>query len=132
MKAFFSVILAFALSICTALAKHGKQGGHRGHGGYHGKQGKQSSSISPRGGRKIGRSGSKFSRGKSVKYRNWNGRNWRGGNWSGDWRYNRFSVDRFIAIGGFGYPYYYWDWHPEWGWGAFNSGYYSYGYYPPY
>ena len=40
MKAFFSIILAVALSISTAMAKHGGHGGHRGHGGYHGKHGK--------------------------------------------------------------------------------------------
>jgi hypothetical protein len=65
---------------------------------------------------------------------NWRGRNWSGGNWSGDWRYNRFSGDRFIFIRGFGYPYY-WGRYPDWGWGvpyAFNYGYYSYGYYPSY
>ena len=47
MKTLLSIILAFAVSISTALAKqggHGKQGGHRGHGGYHGKQGKHFSS----------------------------------------------------------------------------------------
>jgi hypothetical protein len=113
MKMFFSIILALSLS--TALAKQGGHGGHRGHGGYHGKHGKHFSSVSLRGGHKSSRSGSKFSRGKSGKYRNWSGRNRRGGNWSGDWRDTRFSVDRFIAIGGFGYPYYFWDWHPEWG-----------------
>jgi hypothetical protein len=63
-KAFLSIILAVAVSISTALAKHGGHGGHRGHGGYHGKHGKHFSSISLRSGRK-------FSRGKSGKYRNW-------------------------------------------------------------
>jgi hypothetical protein len=132
MKTFFSIILAVAVSISTALAKqggHGKQGGHRGHGGYHGKQAKQFSSISPRGGSKVSRSGSKFSRGKSVKYGKWSG-----GNWSGDsWRYG-FSGDRFIFIGGLGYPYY-WGWYPTWGWSvpyAFSFGYDSYRYYPSY
>jgi hypothetical protein len=120
MKAFFSVILAFALSISTVLAKHGGHGGQRGHGGYHGKQGKHFSSMSARGGHK-------FSRGALGKYRNWSGRNLSGGNWSGDWR----SGDRFIFAGGFGYPYY-WNWYPSWGWSvpyAYYS-YYPYKYYP--
>jgi hypothetical protein len=52
MKAFFSIILAVAVSISTALAKHG---GQRGHGGYHGKHGKHFSSVSPRGGYKFSR-----------------------------------------------------------------------------
>jgi hypothetical protein len=129
MKTLLSIILAFAVSISTALAKqggHGKQGGHRGHGGYHGKHSKHFSSKSPRGGRKVSRSGSKFSSGKSGKYRNSKGRNWSGGNWSGDWGYHRFSGDRFIFIGGFGYPYY-----PYWGWGyPYSYSYYSY--YPSY
>jgi hypothetical protein len=129
MKTFLSIILAVAVSISTALAKHGGRGGHRGHGGYHGKHSKHFSSISPRGGRK-------FSRGGSGKYRNWSGRNWRGrswsgGNWSRDWRYHRFSSDRFIFTGGYGYPYY-WGWYPSWGWNvpyAYYS-YYPYRYYP--
>jgi hypothetical protein len=64
----------------------------------------------------------------------WSGRNWSGGNWSGDWWHHRFSGDRFIFSGGFGYPYY-WNRYPGWGWSvpyAFNYGYYSYGYYPSY
>jgi hypothetical protein len=86
MKTLLSTILAVAVSIGTALAKHGGgHGGHRGHGGYHGKHGKHFSSISPRGGRKFSRSGSQFSRGKSGKYRNWGGRNWSGRNRSGYW-----------------------------------------------
>jgi hypothetical protein len=137
MKAFFSIILALALSMSAALAKHGGghggHGGQRGHGGFHGKHGKHFSSVS-RGGHKFSRGGPKFSRGKSEKYRawsgrNWGGRNWSGGNWGGGW-WN--SGNRFIYIGGFGYPYY-WGWYPSWGWRApyaFNYGYYSYGYYP--
>jgi hypothetical protein len=124
MKAFLSIILAFAVSITPALAKHGGHGEHRG-----GKHAKHFSSKSPRGGHTFSRSGSKFSRGKSGKYRNQGGRSW-----SGDWPYNRFSGDRSIFIGGFGYPYY-WGWYPCWGWSvpyAFNYGYYSYGYYPSY
>ncbi len=147
MKAFLSIILAVAVSMSTALAKHGGHGGgHRGHGGYQGKHGKHFSSISSRGGHKFNRSGSKFSRGKSGKYRNWGGRSWSGGNWSGNWRHNRFFGDRFIFIGGLGYPYYwgwypswgwsvYWGWYPSWGWSvpyAFSYGYDSYGYYPSY
>jgi hypothetical protein len=123
-KAFLSIILAVALSISTAMAKHGGRGGHSGHGGYHGKHGKHFSSVSPRGGRNFSRSGPKFSRGKSAKYRNWGGRNWRGGNWSGDW-WNGGS--RFVFIGG-GYPYY-WNWYPYWGW-RYPYAYYSY--YPSY
>ncbi len=73
MKAFFSIILAVAISISTALAKHG---GQRKHGKHQGKHGKDFSSFS--------RSGPKFSRGASGKYLNWGGRNWRGSNWSGD------------------------------------------------
>src|SRR4030095_3685747 len=101
MKALFSIILAFPVSISTALAKHGGHGGHR---GYHGKQGKHFSSVSPRGGHgrqgkhfssvssrggtKLRRTGSKkFSRGNSGKYLNWGGRNWSGGNWTGDRRH---------------------------------------------
>ena len=111
MKAFFSVILAFALSISTVLAKHGGRGGHRGHGGYKAKHGKHFSSLSPRGGRKFSRGGAKFSRAKSGRYRNWSGRNWRGRNWSGGyWG----GGDRFIFTGGYGYPYYWLL--PSWGW----------------
>src|SRR5713101_3609079 len=68
MKAFFSIILAVAVSIGTVRAEHGGHGGHF-------------SSMSPRGGHKFSRSGSKFSRGASGKYRNWSGRNWGGDNW---------------------------------------------------
>jgi hypothetical protein len=147
MKAFFSIILALAVSISTALAKHGGHGGHRGHGRYHGKQDKHFSSVSSRGGHKFSRSGSeKFSRGNSGKYRNWGGRNWSGGNWSGNWRHHGFYGDRFIFTGGFGYPYYWgwypslgwsvsWGWYPSWGWSvpyALSYGYDSYGYYPSY
>ena len=116
MKAFLSIILAVAVSISTALAKHGGHGGHRGHGGYHGKHGKHFSSVSPRGGRNFSRSGWKFSRSKSGKYRNWGGRNWRGRNWSGDWGSGGYwsGGNRFIFMGG-GYPYY-WNWYPYWGW----------------
>jgi hypothetical protein len=128
MKTLLSIILAVAVSISTALAKHGGgHGGHRGHGGYHGKHGKHFSSISPRGGRKFSRSGSQFSRGTSGKYRNWSGRNWGGRNWSGR---NWSGSDRFIFIGGYGYPY--WGWYPSWGWSvpyAYYS-YYPYKYYP--
>jgi hypothetical protein len=112
---------------------HGGHGGHfssisprGGHGAYHGGHGGHFSSISPRGGHKFGRSGSTFSHGRSGTYRNWSGGNWGGRNWGGG--------DRFVFIGGFGYPYY-WDWYPSWGWGipyAFNYGYYSSGYYPSY
>jgi len=136
MKTLLSIILAVAVSISTVRAERGGHGGHGGHsghggyhgghggyhggyGGYHGGHGGHFSSISPRGGHKFSRSGSKFSRGASGKYRNWSGRNWSGG-------------DRFVFIGGFGYPYY-WDWYPSWGWGipyAFNYGYYSSGYNP--
>jgi Putative peptidoglycan binding domain len=94
-----------------------------------GEQSKHFSSRSPRGGRTFSRSGSKFSRGKSIKSGNWSGRNW-----SGDrWHYG-FSGGPFIFIGGFGYPYY-WGWYPFWAWSvpyAFSYGYYSYGYYPSY
>jgi hypothetical protein len=134
MKVFFSVILAFALSTGTALAKqggHGKQGkqfSSMSPRGGQGKQGKHFSSRSLRGGQKFNRSGSKFSRGKSVKYGKWSG-----GNWSGDsWHYG-FSGGPFI-FGGLGYPYY-WGWYPTWGWSvpyAFSYGYDSYGYYPSY
>jgi len=107
----------------------GNHGAHSGyhaghseyHGGHYGGHVGHFSSMSPRGGHKFSRSGSKFSRGASGQYRNWSGRNWGGG-------------DRFVFIGGFGYPYY-WDWYPSWGWGipyAFNYGYYSSGYYPSY
>ena len=76
--------------------------------------------MSPRGGHKFSRSGSKFTRGASGTYRNWSGRNWSRGNWSGrNWS------------GGFGYPYDYWDLYPSWSWSipyAFNYGYYSNGY----
>jgi hypothetical protein len=122
MKMFFSIILALALSLSTALATHGGDGEHRGHGGYHGKHAKHGKYFVPRSarsGHKFSRSESKFSRGKSGKYRKWSGRNWSRDNWNGDWRNNRFSVDQFIAIGGFGPPYSFWDWYPEWGWSAF-------------
>src|SRR6266567_8106370 len=112
---------------------HGGHGGHfssisprGGHGAYYGGHGGHFSSISPRGGHKFSRSGSTFGHGRSGTYRNWSGGNWSGGNWGGG--------DRFVFIGGFGYPYY-WDWYPSWGWGipyAFNYGYYSSGYYPSY
>jgi Putative peptidoglycan binding domain len=144
MKTFFSIVLAVALSMSAALAKHGGRGGHGGHGGYQAKHSKHFSSRSARGGQK-------FSRGKSVKYanwrgQNWNGRNWHGGNWSGNWGYYGFSGGPFISIGGFGYPYYWgwypswgwsisWSWYPSWGWSvpyAINYGYDSYGYYPSY
>src|SRR6266508_3220006 len=114
MKTFFSIILAVALSISTALAKHG------GRGGYHAKHSKHFSSRSARGGHKFSRSGSKFSRAKSGKYANWSGRNWSGGNWSGR---NWGGGSGFIFIGGFGYPYY-WCWYPCCGWSvpyAFSS-----------
>src|SRR6266487_752236 len=117
---------------------HGGHGGHfssisprGGHGAYYGGHGGHFSSISPRGGHKFSRSGSTFSRGRSGTYRNWSGGNWSGGNWGGR---NWGGGDRFVFIGGFGYPYY-WDWYPSWGWGipyAFNYGYYSSGYYPSY
>src|SRR6266567_1990720 len=108
---------------------HGGPGGqHGGPGAYHGAQrgahGGHFSSISPRGGHKFSRSGSTFSRGGKWGGGNWSGGNWSGRNWSGG--------DRFVFIGGFGYPYY-WDWYPSWGWGipyAFNYGYYSSGYNP--
>src|SRR6266487_3454298 len=112
---------------------HGGHGGHfssisprGGHGAYYGGHGGHFSSMSPRGGHKFSRSGSTFSRGRTGTYRNLSGGNWSGRNWSGS--------DRFVFIGGFGYPYY-WDWYPSWGWGipyAFNYGYYSDGYYPSY
>ena len=123
MKTFFSIILAVAVSIGTVPAKQGGHGKHGGHGGYHAKPGKHFSSRSLRGGQKFSRSGSKFSRGRSGKYRSWSGRSWSGGNWSGDWRRHcRSSGDRFIFIGGFGYPYY-----PYWGWGyPYSYSYYSY------
>jgi len=124
MKTFFSIILAVAVSISTVRAGHGGHGGHRGHGGYHGGHGGHFSSISPRGGHKFSRSGSKFSRGGNWSGGNWGGGNWGGGNWSGG--------DRFIFSGGFGYPYY-GNWYPSWSWSipyAFNYGYYSYGYNP--
>src|SRR6266480_413921 len=113
---------------------HGGHGGHHayhgGHGEYHGGHSGHFSSISPRGGHKFSGSGSTFSRGRkwngNWSSRNWSGRKWSWGNWSGG--------DRFIFVGGFGYPYY-WNWYPYWGWGvpyAFNYGYYSYGYNPSY
>lgn len=113
MKMFSSIILAAALSVSAALAKDGGHGGHR---AYHGKH---FSSVSARAGHTFSRSEPKFSRGKSGKYRTWSGRNWKGRNWGGDWRYNRYSVDQFIAIGGFGPSSSFWDWYPEWGWSAF-------------
>jgi Putative peptidoglycan binding domain len=155
MKTFFSIVLAVALSMSTALAKHGGRGGHGGHGGYQAKYSKHFSSRSPRGGHgkqgkysssRSARGGQKFSRGKSVKYGSGRGRNWDGGNWSGDWGYYGFSGGPFISIGGFGYPYYWgwypssgwsisWGWYPSWGWSvpyAISYGYDSYGYYPSY
>jgi len=146
MKIFLSIILAVAVSTGTALAKHGGQSEYHGKHGKHfssqsprGGQGKHFSSRSPRGGHTFSRSGSKSSRGKSVKSgnsrsRNWSGGNWSGGNWTGDsWHYG-FSGGPFIFIGGFGYPYY-WGWYPFWAWSVpypFSYGYYSYGYYPSY
>ena len=62
MKAFFSIVLAIAVSISTAVAKHGKHGKHGGHGGYHGKHSKYFSSRSARGGHK-------FSRGPAAAHR---------------------------------------------------------------
>jgi hypothetical protein len=128
MKTFFLIILAVAVSISTVRAG---RGGHGGHGGYRGGHGGHFSSISPRGGHKFSRSGSKFTRGTGGKYRNWSGRKWSGGNWSSR---NWGGGDRFIFSAGFGYPYY-WDWYPSWSWSipyAFNYGYYSNWYYPSY
>jgi Putative peptidoglycan binding domain len=163
MKTFLSIVLAVALSTGTILAKQGGRGGHRAdkakasdhrkHGKHfssqaprggqskrfssrspRGEQSKHFSSRSPRGGRTFSRSGSKFSRGKSIKSGNWSSRSWSGRNWSGDrWHYG-FSGGPFIFVGGFGYPYY-WNWYPFWAWSvpyAFSYGYYSYGYYPSY
>jgi len=141
MKTLFSIILAVAVSISTVRAGHGGQGGRGGHGGYHGGHGGYQgghggyhgghgghfSSMSPRGGHKFSRSGSTFSRGGKWSGGKWSGGKWSGGNWSGR---NWGGGDRFVFIGGFGYPYY-WDWYPSWGWGipyAFNYGYYSSGY----
>ena len=122
MKAFLSIILAVAVSISTALAKQGGHGGHRGHGGYHGKHGKHFSSVSPRGGRNFSRSGWKFSRGKSGKYRNWGG-NWgSGGYWSGG--------SRFIFIGGFGFPFYSYPYYGYSPYYNYSYGSYLYGYSP--
>src|SRR6266446_7318010 len=119
-------------------AYHGAHGGYHGaHGGHfssispRGAHGGHFSSISPRGGHKFSRSGSTFSRGGKWGGGKWSGGKWSGGNWSGR---NWSGGDRFVFIGGFGYPYY-WDWYPSWGWGipyAFNYGYYSSGYYPSY
>src|ERR1043166_2845560 len=114
MKTFFSIILAVAVSIGTVRAGHGGHGGQGKHGGYHGGH---FSSISPRGGHKFSRNGSTFSRGKSGTYRNWGGRKWSGGTWGGgNWGGYNWGGNRFIFIGGFGYPYY-WNWYPSWGWG---------------
>jgi len=126
MKAFLSIILAVAVSISTALAKHD---GQRKHGKHQGKHGKHFTSVSPRGGGNFSQSGWKFSRGKSAKYRNWGGRNWREGNWSGDWLSGGYwsGGSRFVFIGG-GYPYY-WNWYPYWGW---RYPYAYYNYYPSY
>src|SRR6266699_1664328 len=132
---------------------HGGHGGHfssisprGGHGAYYGGHGGHFSSISPRGGHKFSRSGSTFSRGGKWGGGKWSGGKWSGGKWSGgkwsggnwsggNWGGRNWSGgDRFVFIGGFGYPYY-WDWYPSWGWGipyAFNYGYYSSGYYPSY
>src|SRR6266480_1700235 len=127
--------------------QHGGPGAYHGaHGGYHGghfssispRGGQRGhfSSISPRGGHKFSRSGSTFSRGGKWGGGKWSGGKWSGGNWSGgNWSGRNWGGgDRFVFIGGFGYPYY-WDWYPSWGWGipyAFNYGYYSSGYYPSY
>jgi hypothetical protein len=129
MKAFFSIILAVAVSISPALAKHG---GHGGHGGYHGKPGKHFSSVSPRGGHKFNRNALKFSRGKWSGSGKWSGGRWNGGRWNGGyWS----GGSRFISIGGFGYPYYS-GWYPSWGWSVPYSysyySYYPYRYYPAY
>jgi hypothetical protein len=87
------------------------------HGGGHFK------SIPPRGGHTFSRGGSTFSGGTSGAYRNWSGRNW-----SGDWRHHhRFSNDRFIFIGGFGYPFY---GYPSYGYYPYDYYGYDYGYYP--
>ena len=117
--------------------QHGGPGAYHGaHGGYHGGH---FSSMSARGGHKFSRSGSTFSRsgkwsGGKWSGGKWSGGKWSGGNWSGgNWSGRNWSGgDRFVFIGGFGYPYY-WDWYPSWGWGipyAFNYGYYSSGYNP--
>src|SRR5213594_3702620 len=117
---FLSCFAAMTLIPSAVNAAPRSGGGHSGH----------FSSISPRGGHKFSGSGSTFSRGRkwngNWSSRNWSGRKWSWGNWSGG--------DRFIFVGGFGYPYY-WNWYPYWGWGvpyAFNYGYYSYGYNPSY
>ena len=102
-----SCLVALVLPVSVATGQH--RGGGRGHAG----------SMSVRSAPTVTRSGT------SGTYRNWSGQNW-----SGDWRRHRFSRDRFIFSGGFGYPYY-WDWYPSWSWSipyAFNYGYYSYGY----
>ena len=59
----------------------------------------------------FSRSGSKFSRGKSGKYRNWGGRNWSGGNWSGDCGERRLLERRRTAE-----VIRHWNGYPYWGW----------------
>src|SRR5712671_5737732 len=111
---FLSWFAAMTLIASGVNAAPHSGGGHGGHGGH-------CSSISPRGGHKFSRSGSTFSRSGKWSGGKWSGGKWSGGKWSGG---NWSGGDRFVFIGGFGYPYY-WDWYPSWGWGipyAFNYG----------
>jgi len=106
-----SCLVALVLPVSVATAQH--RGGGRGHAG----------SMSVRSAPTVTRSGT------SGTYRNWSGQNWSGQNWSGDWRRHRFSRDRFIFSGGFGFPFFYG--YPYYGYYPYD--YYGYGYgYDPY
>src|SRR5207248_6348782 len=81
------------------------------------------SSMSPRGGHAVTRSGATFGRATSGTYRNWSGRNWSGRNWSGgnwsgrnwsgrnwsggNWGGGNWGGNQSIFIGGFGFPFFY-------------------------
>jgi hypothetical protein len=107
MKAFFSITLAFAVSISTVWA------GPRGHGRGH---------IMSR----PSRGGATFSRGTSATFRNWSGRNWSGRNWSGG---NR-SGNQFIFAGGLGFPFSYgYPYYGSYPYGYYSQPAYGYGYY---
>jgi hypothetical protein len=101
-----SCLVALVLPVSVASGQH--RGGGRGHAG----------SMSVRSAPTVIRSGT------SGTYRNWSGQNW-----SGDWRRHRFSRDRFIFSGGFGFPFFYG--YPYYGYYPYD--YYGYGYgYDPY
>jgi hypothetical protein len=114
---FGTLVIAAFLALTPPIYAKGGHGKHGGRSGHHGKHGGHFSAVSQRGGHAFSRGGSYRSWGgrKWSGYRAgraWNGgywgdRNWGGGYWNGG--------NRFIFIGGLGYPYN-WGWYPSWGW----------------